>query len=151
MASFRSKALGGSPQNFGVDRSAGRACRRFGSDDEGSSTIEFVIWFPIMFTLLLVAAQGAILFIVQANYGSIARDTARMVARHAMTAAEASDYVASRATLIGGVPNAVITLQGGTVTVTLSKPALEVASLDVLDMTEGFDLSATITQSLEPR
>ncbi|WP_370161465.1 TadE/TadG family type IV pilus assembly protein [Limimaricola soesokkakensis] len=118
--------------------------------DQGTATVEFVLWLPVMVVVLLVAAQGAMLFMVQADYGSLARDTARLISRHAMTITEVDDYIASR-TLIGGAPEATVQIANGLVTVTLTKPALEVAAIDVLNLTEGFELTASVTQSLEPR
>jgi Flp pilus assembly protein TadG len=119
-------------------------------DDRGSTTIEFVVWLPLMVALLLIGAQGAMLFMVQANYGSLARDTARMISRHAMTADDVDAYLATRA-VMGGLPEASVVIADGLVTVTLSKPALEIASFDPLNLTESFRLTASVTQSLEPR
>ena len=103
-----------------------------------------------MVAVLLVAAQGAVLFMAQANYGSLARDTARLISRHAMSIDDVDAYLATRA-VVGGAPEATASIANGLVTVTLSKPALEVASIDILNLTESFNLTASVTQSLEPR
>ena len=103
-----------------------------------------------MVAVLLIAAQSAVLFMAQANYGSLARDTARLLSRHAMTSDDVDGYLATRA-VVGGPPRATVSIANNLVTVTLTKPALEVASIDILHLTESFDLTASVTQSMEPR
>lgn len=120
------------------------------SEDNGSSTIEFVLWFPIMVFLLLLAAQGAILFMAQANYGYAARETARLVSRHAITADEAKSRLVSSGTFGAAMATADVEVDKGTVVVTVSARANDLAPVDVFGLTEGLIISARIVHEMEP-
>lgn len=63
---------------------AGRPRRRGGwafiRDCAGSISVEFVVWMPVFLIILAMMADGASLFIRQANMWNVARDTARGMA-----------------------------------------------------------------------
>lgn len=124
--------------------------RRLKANEEGSTTIEFVLWFPIMVFVLILAAQGAILFMVQANYGHAARDTARLVARHALTPDEAKDRLLNGNVLGGSKANASVVIDGGMVAVSISAKATDLSSFNVFGLAENIEIAAQIIHEMEP-
>jgi len=92
----------------------------------------------------------SLLFMTQSNYWSVSRDTARLVARHAMTEAAAESYAQTRATFAGNVPTTDVTINGATVTVTISNPASEIAPFNALGLSGDRVIDASVTQTLEP-
>ncbi|SFP16587.1 TadE/TadG family type IV pilus assembly protein [Tranquillimonas alkanivorans] len=123
---------------------------RFLRGRDGSSTIEFLLWLPLMVFFLVLAVQVSILFLAQSSYWNVARETARLVSRHAMDATAAQAYATERATLFGTAPTVAVTTGASTVRVELSSPALALSSLDPLGLTESFTISAAIEHVLEP-
>lgn len=124
--------------------------RSFARREEGVATIEFVLWIPLVMLLLLLTTQVALLFMTEARYGDVARDTARLIARHALDADEAEEYVQ---TLFGGAdlaPAVAVAVSGGRVEVVLSKPAGEIAAMNPLGLADGFEIGAGVIHQMEP-
>lgn len=118
--------------------------------EDGSTTIEFVLWFPIMVFLLILAAQGALLFMVQANYGYAARDTARLVARHAMSPEEAEEHLRSGKAMAGGKAIARVAVAEGLVSVSIAAKAVDLSAFNVFGLVDDLEISAHITHQMEP-
>ena len=125
--------------------------RRFWRDEDGGATIEFVLWVPVMMALLLGAFQGALLLTAQGHYGSLARDTARLVARHSITAEEAQAQLEASWSRGGAAPQAQVQVQDGMVRVRITQEASNIVSFNVLGLAEGFDISASVIHAMEPR
>jgi Flp pilus assembly protein TadG len=123
---------------------------RFARETEGGVTIEFVLWVPFFCAILVATVDVSLLFMTQSNYWSVSRDTARLVARHAMTEAAAESYAQTRATFAGNVPTTDVTINGATVTVTISNPASEIAPFNALGLSGDRVIDASVTQTLEP-
>lgn len=100
--------------------------------------------------LLMLTIDASILFMTQSNYWSVSRDTARLVARHAITAEQAEDYAAAMAVNKFDAPAATVSINGQTVTVNLTSPAANLAVFNVLGFASPFQIDATTTQALEP-
>lgn len=69
---------------------------RFRRDEQGSATIEFVLWLPIIAALLVVMIDATTLYITHTEMWNVARDTARrMVTGAVLTEAEAEAHAAN--------------------------------------------------------
>lgn len=124
--------------------------RRFSRRSDGGVTTEFVMWLPIFTGLLLLTVDASLLFMTQSNYWSVSRDTARLVARHAMDETAAKAYAEARAGNANVSPTATVTINGSTVTVNLSAPARSIAAFNALGLTTGVMIDASVSQTLEP-
>lgn len=129
---------------------AAKRIRTFSSDTEGNSTMEFALWLPFMAMLLILTVDASLLFMTQSNYWSVSRDTARLVARHAMDENAAEAYAVARARTSGVTPLADVTINGATVTVQISAPARSIAAFNALGLTTSLQIDSSVTQSMEP-
>lgn len=127
-----------------------RRMKGFRKDSDGSASIEFCLWMPVFMFLLMLTVDASILFMSQSNYWSISRDTARLVSRHAITAEQAKDYAESAAVSKYASPEAAVTINGQTVTVTLNSPAAELTVFNIFNFASAFEVEAATTQALEP-
>lgn len=123
---------------------------RWGADEDGALSVEFALWMPLLVGILLLGVQVSALFATQASYGSVARDTARMIARHALSAEAAPGYAASRYAGIGGPPLTEVEIAGGRVAVTVSKPASEIIAIDPTGLSGNLTITSRAIYSLEP-
>ena len=55
--------------------------RTFGKKEDGSVTIEFVLWLPLLMALVLMATDASVAFMRQSHMWQVSRDTARIVSR----------------------------------------------------------------------
>ena len=124
--------------------------KRFRKDSEGSVTVEFVMWVPVFALILLLVVDASVVFMTQSNYWSVSRDTARLVARHAMTADAAETYAVNNALWRNVSPTVAVNIDNATVTVTVGAPSSRIAPFGVLGFAVGSMVSASITQTLEP-
>ncbi|WP_167853459.1 TadE/TadG family type IV pilus assembly protein [Roseovarius aestuariivivens] len=129
---------------------ASRSCRIFRRDTEGSASVEFVLWMPIFFGILMLVIDASILFMTQSNYWNVSRDTARLVSRHAMDATAAEAYAKARASNGWATPTAEVTITNSTVTVNLSAPARDLSVFNAIGFVLDEEIDATVIQSMEP-
>ena len=90
-------------------------------------------------------------FVDQSNYYSAARDTARIVARHAMDEASAESYATARIAHITSAPTVIdVVIDSTSVTVSISAPISALAKFNFLDWLNLGTLTAEVTHTLEP-
>ena len=63
-----------------------RRLRRFARRGEGSVTVEFVVWIPVLVLILAFTADACQLYLVQADIWNVARDAARRMSILQLTA-----------------------------------------------------------------
>ena len=126
--------------------------RNFLNGAEGGVTVEFALWVPVLLAMLFLSADASMLFSAQSNYWNISRDTARVVSRHAMTAAEAEVYARERAQISTYQPDVRVLIdeRANTVTVTITADTHALMPFDVTGLALGRTMSVQVTQSLEP-
>lgn len=132
--------------------------KSFLAEEHGGVTVEFVLWLPVFAALIAGAVDISLAFMNQSNYWNVARDTARLVSRHALTSAQAVTYAESNATFGSGTPTAVVTLSptanGATPTqvlVTISAPASSVDAFGIFGIFSGTTITASVKHNIEPR
>ncbi len=117
----------------------------------GSMSIEFVIAVPLFVAMITGATDLSRVFVDQSNYYSAARDTARVVARHAMDETTAEAYAATRIAQITSASAVTdVTIDATTVTVSISAPISALAKFNFLDWLNLGTLTAEVTHALEP-
>ncbi len=131
-------------------KSARRMLLSFVNRSEGGVSVEFVLWMPVFVGLIAVIADASFMFMRQANFWNVSRDTARIVSRHALDAEEAEAYARDMARFGSYSPDVKVLVGDQTVTVTISGKAEAMAPFGVLGFAIGDTVSARVTQSLEP-
>ena len=125
--------------------------KAFLSMERGSMSIEYVIMVPLFVAMISGAVDLSRVFVDQSNFYSAARDTARVVARHAMDEAAGEAYAAARAAQITNAATLTdVTIDTTSVTVTISAPVTALAKFQFLSFLNSVTLSASVTQALEP-
>jgi Flp pilus assembly protein TadG len=119
-------------------------------EENGTSTIEFVILVPLFTVLLLLATDASLLFLRHTNLMNISRDTARIVSRHAMTVTEARTYAESNASTPRSRATAQVTIQDGFVIVILSSNAASSAPFGIISFVLGDRIVARAISTMEP-
>ncbi len=65
-----------------------RRIRALISDDRGTATLEFVIWFPVYIIMLVAVTDASVLYLTHTEMWNAARDSARLLSVGAMTATD---------------------------------------------------------------
>ena len=119
--------------------------------DDGNMSMEFLFAVPLFVAMISGATDLSRVFVDQSNYYSAARDTARIVARHAMDEAAAEAYAAARVAQITSAPTITdVTIDSTSVTVSISAPVSALAKFNFLDWLNLGTLTAEVTHALEP-
>ena len=119
--------------------------------DDGNMSLEFVIAVPLFVAMISGATDLSRVFVDQSNYYSAARDTARVVARHAMDEAAAEAYATARVSQITNAAAVTdVTIDTTSVTVSISAPISALAKFYFLDWLNLGTLTAEVTHALEP-
>lgn len=77
------------------------AARKFQKSEDGSFTLEAVIWMPIFAILLAITMNLSMVFYYESQMLRVAQDATRAFSLGRMTEAEAETYVAERLAFIG--------------------------------------------------
>lgn len=124
---------------------------RFLRREDGNTSIEFVVMLPLFVVMLTGAVDLSKVYIDQSNAYSAARDTARLVARHALDEQAAEAYVLARMSQVSNAAaTSNVTISGPTVTVQVTAPITALAKFDFLKEMIGTQMSAQVTHAIEP-
>lgn len=124
--------------------------RKFRDDDGGLVSFEFALWMPVLVAVISLTMQVSMIFLTQSNYWSVSRDTARLVARHAMDETAAETYARDQAGNVLVTPTTDVQLGNATVTVTISAPAASLSPFSAFGFLADSMVVASVTQTLEP-
>lgn len=119
--------------------------RRFRAGESGSTSIEFLLWVPIMVLFLTMTTDATLLMHKQQFIMNDARDASRQVALGQRTAAEALEQLTLRYPSESHPP--LVVVENGFVTTTISVPFSEVAKISRVFL-DG-DLSAAVSMWVE--
>lgn len=122
----------------------------FSRDTRASVTVEFVMWVPVFCGLLMLFADTSLTYMNQSNFWNVGRETARIVARHGFDAQAAENYAEAHASFGHFTPKALVTIDGSTVTVTITADARSVSLFGILNFAANQTIEASVTDVLEP-
>ena len=91
--------------------------------DEGTVTVEFMLWLPIIFTVILFAIDVALIYLKQADMWNVARDISRRMAQSSAYATSGNAPNDARARLFASLQSATITAVSCGAPPTLPNPA----------------------------
>jgi Flp pilus assembly protein TadG len=134
----------------GTPRYRERRIQGFLAEEDGTSTIEFVLMLPLFTLILLLLADASVLFLRHTSLMDVSRDTARIVSRYAMTPAEAKAYAEAAATTARSNATAAVTVSNGFVTVTISSNAADSAPFGIVNFAVGDEIVARAVSTMEP-
>lgn len=129
-----------------------KTLRSFLRRDQGSVTIEFVLWLPVLFALVLLTADTSLLFLRHSNFLTISRDAARVVARHGLDAEAAQDWAAEQARIGDYRPEVTVRIDpvADTVTVSIRAEAGRIAPFGMIRFALDDRVGAAVTLVREP-
>ncbi len=126
-------ALGGKIRNF---------CR----DDDGSYTVEIVMWLPALLVAFQFVTDATLAMLTQQNFYNVARDASRMVALGQRTIDEAESYIYTELAHVEGVTASVL-LDNNFVTSSIDAPMESVTNMSGSFVNR--DLSAEVSMWVE--
>lgn len=125
---------------------------KFGKDENGSATIESVLWMPIFILIFSLIADASLLFHAQANLTRIVQDANRNYSIGRLdTNAETEAYVLARLGNAAGDPDTTIdtTVSLGVITTRVSVPAYNFVATGFFTSLMSIDLSVTAQHLME--
>lgn len=129
-----------------------RALGRFSRREEGSISVEFALWAPVFFAVILLGADTSLSFSRQSDYWNEAYETARIVSRHGMDSADAVSHAQSAMEIGSYRPEVAVDIDEAAqmVTVTVTAEAAELAPFGILARALGETVSISVSKALEP-
>lgn len=135
---------------MGLKLSLREVFRRFLKEEQGSATIEAVIWTPIFVMILCFVADSALIFGKQAQVLRIVQDANRaMSIGRLMTAADAQAYIQSRISTLS--PNATVStnLQAGVIVTTVTMPSSDLTATGFISAFTTLNVQVTAQHMTE--
>lgn len=118
--------------------------RAFARRDQGSATIEAVIWLPIFIMMFCFAADAALIFAKQAEVMRVVQDANRaMSIGRLMTAADTQTYIQSRIGTISPAAQIVTTVSGGVIATTVTMPSSDLTATGFISALTNINVSVT--------
>jgi Flp pilus assembly protein TadG len=135
-----------------VLRDAMRRLRPF-VRDEGTVTVEFMLWIPLIFTIILFTVDVALIYLKQADMWNVARDISRRMSVDS-TLTNANAQTQAQAQLFNSLSSATITATGGTVAgtdkvVTIQIGLCQASLFGVVGCYGSFTLTSRVTMASE--
>lgn len=131
-----------------------RPFRRYRQREDGSVTVEFVLWLPILVLLISLTADAALLFGAKANVLRVVQDANRAASIGRLgdvdeMAAEAQDYVRARIGYMGD--NATITsvVTGNVISTTVVIPSNDLIATGFLGRLANINVTINAQHLLE--
>ena len=124
--------------------------RSFRRDERGSTTIEFVLWVPLLFALLLFATDVTLAFMRQSHAWQVSRETARIVSRHGMDTEAAEAFARESGTMGASIPEVNVSFEGMDVIVIMSLPTASLTPFNTLGFLLGDRVTTRVTHAMEP-
>lgn len=101
-----------------------RLLKKFARDEKGSSTVEFVIWMPVVLMAFGLTVDVSMIFHSQSQVLRIVQDANRNASIGRLrTTTEAEDYIEDRLHNASASANATSTITAGVITTTVTYPA----------------------------
>ena len=105
---------------------------------------------PVFCALLMLFADTSLTYMNQSNFWNVSRETARIVARHGFDVQSAESFAEAHASFGHYTPKALVTVDGSTVTVTITADAKAMSLFGILSFAQNQTIQASVTDVLEP-
>ncbi len=127
-----------------------RGLRRFYKKDDGTATVEAVLWLPIFFALFGLMTDAAMIFNGHSRVLRIVQDANRNLSVGRLeTTVETEDWVVARLAQLS--PNATVStnIVAGVATTTAMVPATDLEALGMFGALNSITLAVTSQQFIE--
>jgi Flp pilus assembly protein TadG len=120
--------------------------------DDGTVSVEFMLWMPLIFTIILFTVDVALIYLKQADMWNVARDQSR---RMSVDSSYNPTQTNIRALLFSSLSSATVTTSGATVTatdkvVTIQVPLCTASLFGVVGCyNNSLNLTARVTMASE--
>ncbi len=131
-------------------RKISRNAKRFGQDENGAISVEFVLWMPVFFLVLMLITDTTLVFSAEARLWSITRDAARQMSIYQIDEDTVAAYVAENAIGLNGDLTVTASDTGPDIWVQVSMPIADVALFGVFSALSDPIITARVTQRTEP-
>ena len=121
---------------------------KFFDCEDGTATVEAVIWLPLFFWLIGASVDATLLMKAQTDLWSVASNTSRMVALNRMSPSEAKTFAVNQAGR-GENYNVQVTTNGLTVETTVSRSFDDIPHFGLIPSSNR-NVSAHATYRIEP-
>ncbi len=138
---FRESSRPGAPGRAAPN--LGRLGRFLRHDRSGATAVEFAFLLPVLILILVGIMQAGMLFFIQNNMARVAHDTARRVSLGELTTVTGKSYAEDQLVNWGASFNVTVTEPGSDVSVVITVPMAQAAILDIGDIFDVGDLSAS--------
>ncbi len=124
--------------------------RRFRRQDEGTATIETLLWLPVMLAFVALAADAAFVFFGQNQAYRIVQDANRSLSvGRFQTEAQVEKYLTDTIGAFAKHVTAETTIQSGMVTSVVKIPVNDLIATNMISSLMNFDLTVGGTQFVE--
>ena len=130
---------------------------RLTRDEDGSATIEAVLWLPVFFWLIMIVADASLAFLAKAEAFRILQDGNRLYSVHALkTTAEVEAYVKQRlgslsSRAVATSATAKVNTTFDVVQTTLEIPITDVVLFNTLSVMDSWSMSIRAEHYVEQR
>lgn len=115
-----------------------RSAKRFWQDQDGSTTVESIIWFPIFAILLAFTMNLSMVYFSESQMLRVTQDANRSYSLGRMDGAlEVEEYIAAELAYLGADLSITTVISGGFITTDLSTSARDLMPLNF--MTQAFE------------
>lgn len=131
---------------YGILR-RGSAARNYARSEDGSATVEFVLWVPVFVLILGLVVDVCFFFLAQSRLYDVTADaTRRWALGDIATQADAEAFVENNAGFNGATPVATGTASGGQKTIVATIPASGVTLFGILGFVSGNNIEVRVSQ-----
>jgi len=122
----------------------------FGRCENGSMTIEAMLWIPFFFTMLLMMVQGTMIFTAKTTALRVTQDANRAFAVGRITStADTQAYVSAHLAMLSPHATVTTTLINNRITTTVAMPTAELSGFAVFPGLRGARISVSAQQMKE--
>lgn len=127
-----------------------RRLRRFRRRQDGTATIETLLWLPVMLAFVALAADASFVFFGQNQAYRIVQDANRSLSvGRFQTEAQVEKYLTDTIGAFAKHVTAKTTIQGGMVTSVVKIPVNDLIATNMIASLMNFDLTVGATQFVE--
>lgn len=128
-----------------------RGALAFLSSEKAAVSIDFLLWVPILFAIVILATDATIAFMRQSHLWQVSRETARIVSRYGMDESTAEAFAQSEATIGSTSPIVDVSIGTTDVSVSISMPVNAMLPFGTLGFALDDNITTRVTHALEPR
>ena len=127
-----------------------RRAGRWIKDEDGSATIEAILWIPFYFALMLFVMNAGLIFYGQSQMMRIVQDGNRAFSIGRLeNVEETQDFILERLAVISPLATVTTVLDQGIIYTTATVPVEDLAKLGAIDTFDGYPITVSSQHFLE--